>query len=115
MISSKHNAGTGVPDAQKALTLRRRAKFCEWCGGTFTPVRSTGRFCCDSHRVAAFNAAARAHTRAFKAEQQSAISMGFDGRVGGRRRVVGRTRRRARGLQGWVTPLPATFFEEARG
>jgi hypothetical protein len=84
-------------------TKNVNAKACGHCGGFFMPKRSTARFCSSSCRVAAFNATARANTRAFKSERRSAISIGFDGRLQGSLRPAGRTRQRVRGLSNWVT------------
>lgn len=101
-----------MPIQQNALTL----KTCKWCGGQFQPRRSTAQFCCASHRVSSFNAAARAATRDKCKEERSAISLGFDGRVGGvQRDFVGRTRHKTRGLRGWHTPIYLDAVSVANG
>ena len=30
-------------------------KECQWCGNTFTARRSTAKYCCESHRISAYN------------------------------------------------------------
>ena len=75
-----------MPDQQKSLTLRK----CQHCGDEFEPIRVTKRFCGTSCRVAAFNKRRRLEfARQFRLEQRRAVSLGFDGRLGGKLRDVG--------------------------
>ena len=61
------------------------AKKCEYCGEPFTPKRSTGRFC-GNHRKYAYKkreAQKKREERIHTSEQRAAMSMSFDGRIGG--------------------------------
>ncbi len=84
-------------------------KKCEHCGSGFIPSRSTARFCCPAHRVAAYRARRVIPVGArdeYRRERRRSCSMTFDGRIGGSLSAVGLTRPRGyAGLKGWVAEV----------
>jgi len=61
------------------------AKKCEYCGESFTPQRSTGRFC-GEHRKLAFKAKKRTERREDRirlSAERAGIALSFDGRDSG--------------------------------
>jgi hypothetical protein len=63
---------------------------CAFCGEPFIQQRSSAKFCTAAHRVYFFRAAKREARIRYQSEHRSAISLGFDGRVSGKPRRVGK-------------------------
>jgi hypothetical protein len=59
------------------------AKKCAYCGGPFTPLRSTGMFCTPTHRKSYFKTRKRRERQARESAQRAGMFLDFDGRTSG--------------------------------